>query len=130
MGKFTLIAVISVVLFSCYGKQNASTETIKKTHVDSQMTVARYVLGTTGKVDEQLVRRYIRDTVVQKADTVGDQITITKVPGKDTFYLIPVVDTMREKGKAVYDSLKKPKFEVNYYKLPARWVLIDYNKSF
>jgi hypothetical protein len=130
MRKFTFIAIISAGLFSCYGKQNQGAEPIKKSHVDSQMTVARYVLGNTGKVDEQLVKRYIRDTLIQRADTVGNQITITKVPGKDTIYQIPVVDTLRDKGKPVFDSLKRPKFQVNYYLLPARWVLIDYNKSF
>ena len=129
MRKFTLIAIISAGLFSCDQNHDGAMH-VKQHHIDSQMTVARYVLGPSGKVDEQLVKRYIKDTVVQKADTTGDQITISKIPGKDTFYVIPVVVTMRKDGKAVYDSLKHPKFEVKYYTLPVKWVLIDYNKSF
>jgi hypothetical protein len=129
MRKFTLIAIISAGLFSCNSNHDGTVKQ-KTGHLDSTLTVARYVLGPSGKVDEQLVKRYIKDTVVQKADTVGDQITISKIPGKDTFYVIPVVDTVRKDGKAVYDSFKHPKFEVKYYTLPVKWVLIDYNKSF
>jgi hypothetical protein len=133
MRKFIAIAIVSLALFSCGGgereklaKQNASAH-----HMDSTVTVARYVLGNTGRVDEQQVKRFIKDTFVLKTDSTGNQIITTKVPGKDTVYRIPLFDTLRGSDKKpVYDSAGKVKMQLYFYDLPAKWVLIDYNKSF
>jgi hypothetical protein len=146
MRKFIAITASIIALASCSNDKIASqgkeaegrsldeamyTPSKSAHHVDSAMTVARYVLGTSGRVDEQMVKRFIKDTVIRKVDSTGNgNFKVTNTVGKDTVYRIPLFDTLRVNGKPVYDSAKKVKLQLYYYDLPARWVLIDYNKSF
>jgi hypothetical protein len=94
------------------------------------VTVARYATTEWTKSAEGLVIKIIKDTFsYQNSENSSDQITLKKNWYRDSFYFVPTEDTVKENGKIVLDSLKKPKKQLSYHYLPKELLLIDYNKN-
>jgi hypothetical protein len=123
----TIAALLILGAFLFFNNKSGSKYVYSKS--DTTLTEVKYIVDDWNKPVTGPVFRITKDTF--SYDNVGhstDEITIKKQWHRDSMYFIPMVDTLKQNGKVLYDSLKKPLAKINFHYIPRDFVLQDYNK--
>jgi hypothetical protein len=116
-----LIAVIS--LFAC---NNSNKDYVKRPN-DTLKTIVKFIWPNNGALMENYAFRITKDSFITKPDTMGDVIRLNSHWDRVSFYNVPIVDSLRREGKAVYDSVNKTWFTTYWIKLSSKYIYHDFN---
>lgn len=125
-----------VFLFSCYSKKESKTKFVHQKS-DSIWTTVQYAFDWKRNNYPTVTARKIYKDSLEPAfiDPVTKVILRDSVWVRDTIYLVPILDTLRDgKNQPIPDSLNgKPtgKARMVYYwpVLPKEFLLKDYNRN-
>lgn len=124
-----VIVGLGLLIWFCIvaGKQ-LFTKSYKPQKADTCRTFCMcYLNPTTGTDTGAICIRITKDTS-EKIDNGDD--SYKKISKRDSLYFIPYLDTLRQNGRILYDTLKKARMTVNYRFYPAVFIIHDFDNHY
>ncbi len=117
-----ILLVVILILAAC--KDGTS---FKHQKAETVLTLTKYVVNN--QVFEDLALRIIKDSLITTlTDSTSEKVVTQKKWVRDTQYHVPYMDTLREKGLVVLDSLGKAQPRLIYVYLPKKkHIVFDWN---